>query len=93
MVGELRASHVIHLHRLLREVATHFEKRGMSGDRLSEYRDVGVVATDFKSTKVEHEEALMALSAAVSDWVREETGGGNNDSGSEEDPEGVPVEA
>jgi len=70
MVGELRAQHVIHLHRLLREVANHFEEEyGMGSDRLDDYEDVGVLATDFKATKPEHEAAVMALGDAVGEWA------------------------
>ncbi len=73
MVGELRASHVIHLHRLMAAVRAEFEDEGMDGDRLAEYREHEVVPTDFKATKVEHERALLTLSAALSEWAAERT--------------------
>lgn len=70
MVGELRARHVVHLHRLLREVAAHCEEEhDMPPDRLDDYEDVGVLATDFKATKPEHETAVMELADAVGDWA------------------------
>lgn len=70
MVGELRARHVIHLHRLLREVATHCtEEHDMPEKRLEEYEDIDVIATDFKATKPEHEAAVMELADAVGDWA------------------------
>ncbi len=72
MVGELRASHVIHLHRLLSAVRAEFEENGMDDDRLADYRDHDVVPTDFKTTKVEHERALLTLSATLSEWAAEQ---------------------
>lgn len=70
MVGELRASHLVHLHRLLREIAAHCEDHhGMATDQLDGYRAVGVLATDFTATKPQHEAALMELSTAVADWA------------------------
>jgi len=73
MVGELRASHVIHLHRLMAAVRAEFEDDGMDDDRLADYRDHDVVPTDFKATKVEHERALLTLSGALSEWAGERT--------------------
>ncbi len=73
MVGELRASHVIHLHRLMAAVRAEFEEAGLDDDRLADYRAHEVVPTDFKATKVEHERALMTLSATLSEWAAERT--------------------
>jgi|APHM01.1.fsa_nt_gi Predicted metal-binding protein len=73
MVGELRASHVIHLHRLMAAVRAEFEDEGMDDDRLANYRDHGIVPTDFKTTKAEHERALLTLSASLSEWAAERT--------------------
>lgn len=69
MVGELRARHVIHLHRLLREVARHCEEEyGMDHDRLAAYEDETVAPTDFKANKPDHEEAVMQLAHVVGQW-------------------------
>jgi len=73
MVGELRASHVIHLHRLMAAVRAEFEDDGMDDDRLADYREHEVVPTDFKATKVEHERALLTLSTTLSEWATEQT--------------------
>lgn len=90
MVGELRASHIIHLHRLLREVANKCEEdHGMSADRLADYEDVGIVSTDFKATKPQHETALMELSEAVSQWAEEQL----DETESDRKPERRPIKA
>ena len=101
MVGELRASHVIHLHRLMAAVRAEFEDEGMDEDRLADYREHDVVPTDFKATKVEHERALLTLSATLSEWAAEQTRTTASEQGTEslegtdpapetEDPERVP---
>jgi len=87
MVGELRAQHVIHLHRLLREIATHFETEcGMPSDRLDDYEDVGVLATDFKATKPEHEAAVMELGDAVGEWAESQLEDSDDDTDREPTP-------
>ena len=72
MVGELRASHVIHLHRLLAAVRAEFEEDGFGDRCLEGYTNQGVAPADFKATKVEHERALMALSATLAGWASEQ---------------------
>lgn len=74
MVGELRARQIVHLHRLFREIASECRDDGMPAGRLDDYEAVGVLPTDFKATKDDHEAALMELSDAVTEWVLEETG-------------------
>ncbi len=72
MVGELRTSHVIHLHRLLAAVRAEFEADGMDAERLREYEDHGVAPVAFKATKADHERAVLTLAAALADWADEE---------------------
>lgn len=71
MVGELRASHVIHLHRLMAAVRAEFRDHGMD-EPLEEYETHDVAPAEFKATKSEHERALMALSAALAEWAEEQ---------------------
>lgn len=83
MVGELRASQVIHLHRLLSAVRAEFQEDGLGEDRLEQYREHDVAPAEFKATKTEHERALMTLSAALSEWAREQRAGVSADAGPE----------
>ncbi|PSQ56386.1 hypothetical protein BRD18_08720 [Halobacteriales archaeon SW_7_71_33] len=76
MVGELRASHVIHLHRLLAAVRAEFEEDGLDDRRLEAYEEHDVAPAEFKATKVEHEQALTALSATLAEWAGERTAAG-----------------
>ena len=76
MVGELRASHVIHLHRLLAAIRAEFEEDGLDDRRLEAYEEHDVAPTEFKATKVEHEQALMALSTTLAEWASERTATG-----------------
>jgi len=63
----------------------------MPSDRLDDYEEVGVLATDFKATKPEHERALMELSGAVSEWAAAELDDGEAEPEPEREP--APIRA
>jgi hypothetical protein len=59
----------------------------MPADRLDDYEAVGVVSTDFKATKPQHEAALMELADAVGAWAEAEL------DDEEADPDPKPITA
>ena len=69
----MKKQELIHLHGLLAQVQTHYEKdTGNSVDN-SDYAALGVEPTSIHKSKTEHKEAVTALAHCLTDEMNEET--------------------
>jgi len=63
----MKKQELIHIHGLLAEVQSQYEKQNSRNIDLSEYDRVGVKPTSIHHSKTDHQEAIFALIDGITD--------------------------
>ncbi len=68
----MKKQELIHLHGLLAQVQSHYEKDTGNAVDNSEYATLGVEPTSIHKSKTEHKEAVATLARCLTDEMAEE---------------------